>query len=356
VDEKLPMVSIIILNYNGKDFLNECLNSVLNSNYPNFEIILVDNASTDDSIKLAIEKYGSSPTLKIIKNEGNLGFAKGNNVGTSYAKGKYVLFLNDDTVVEPNWLVELVNVMESDAEIGAAQSKLISLGDKKTIDSAGDFVDYYGLSFQRGWGEEDKGQYYQIEEIFSARGAAFIVRSKILAEIGAFDADFFFCYEDIDLSWRIRLNGYKVVFVPKSVVYHIGSASVIASSINVFHIEKNRLLTVLKNMPLTYIAKYNPLTFTLGEIMGDLILKRPALLYARTKAIFWVLTNFKGILCKRLTIQRNFKKIDQKIIDKQMLKTNLAQLLLLFMVQIRLGEKQATKYYFSTCMKNQTNM
>lgn len=328
----------------------------MNSSYPSFEVILIDNASTDDSIKLAKEKYGRSPALIIIKNCANMGFAAGNNVGTTYAKGKYVLFLNNDTVVEPNWLIELVSVMESDAKIGAAQSKLLSLADKKTIDSAGDFVDYYGLSFQRGWGEEDRGQYNRVEEIFSARGAAFIVRNKILSEIGAFDPDFFFCYEDIDLSWRIRLNGHKIVFVPKSIVYHIGSGSIINSSTNVFHIEKNRFFTVLKNNRLSFLVRFNSLSFTLGEIMGDLMLKRPSFLYARTKAVFWVLTNFKGIWCKRQIIQRNIKKIDSKMINNCMLETNLKLLLQLFLAQIQLGEKQATRNYFDSCMKNRSNV
>jgi hypothetical protein len=354
--KNFPLVSIIILNYNGKKFLEFCLRSVLNTHYPNFEVILVDNASTDDSIKLAKERYGNVPVLIIVKNASNLGFAAGNNVGTSYGKGKYILFLNNDTVVEPNWLIELVSVMESDAKIGAAQSKLLSLADKRTIDSAGDFVDYYGLSFQRGsWGEEDSGQYDRIEEIFSARGAALIVRSEILSEIGAFDADFFLSYEDIDLCWRIRLNGYKIVFVPKSRVYHIGSATAISSSVNVFHIEKNRLSTLLKNMPIENLAKYNPLTFTLGEMICDFIFNRPLLLYARIRAILWVLKNFKKIWCKRLLIQGHIKKIDHEMVNEYMLKTNLKLLVLSFLVRIRHGEKQATKYYFSSCMKHRSN-
>jgi hypothetical protein len=351
-----PLVSIIILNYNGKKFLEFCLRSVLNTHYPNFEVILVDNASTDDSIKLAEERYGNVPVLIIVKNDSNLGFAAGNNEGISYGKGEYVLFLNNDTVVEPNWLIELVSVMESDAKIGAAQSKLLSLADKRTIDSAGDFVDYYGLSIRRGsWGEEDKGQYDRIEEIFSARGAALIVRRKILAEIGAFDADFFLSYEDIDLCWRIRLNGNKIVFVPKSRVYHIGGATTISSSVNVFHIEKNRLSTLLKNMPIENLAKYNPLTFTLGEMICDFMFNRPSLLYARIRAILWVLKNFKKIWCKRLLIQRYVKKIDHEMVDEYMLKTNLKLLVLLFLVRIRRGEKQATEYYFRSCMKHRSN-
>jgi len=356
VDKKWPIVSVIILNYNGKIFLNECLTSVLNSSYPNFEVILIDNASTDDSIKLAKERYGNVPVLIIVKNDSNLGFAAGNNEGISYGKGEYVLFLNNDTVVEPNWLIELVSVMESDAKIGAAQSKLLSLADKRTIDSAGDFVDYYGLSIRRGsWGEEDKGQYDRIEEVFSARGAALIVRSKILAEIGAFDADFFLSYEDIDLCWRIRLNGYKVVFVPKSRVYHVGGATTISSSVNVFHIEKNRLSTLLKNTPIENLAKYNPLTFTLGEMICDFMFNRPLLLYARIRAILWVLKNFKKIWCKRLLIQRYVKKIDHEMVNEYMLKTNLKLLVLSFLVRIRHGEKQATEYYFRSCMKHRSN-
>ena len=356
MNQNFPMVSVIILNYNGRNFLVDCLTSVLNSNYPNFEIILVDNASTDNSIKIAEETFGCSPILRIVKNDANLGFAAGNNVGVAYGKGKYVLFLNNDTLVEPNWIIELVSVLENDAKIGAAQSKLISFADKRTIDSAGDFIDYYGLSFRRGsWGETEE-KYARIEEIFSARGAALIVKSQIFAEIHGFDSDFFFCYEDIDLCWRIRINGYKVVFVPKSRVYHIGSASSISTSKNVFHIEKNRLLTLAKNMPLNYLAKYNPLTFTAGEMLGDLMYKRPTLLTARIRAIFWILKNFKAIWCKRLFIEKYIKKIDYKIVTEYMLRTSSKLLFLLFLVQMRIGENQAIKYYFSSCLKNKSTV
>ena len=328
--------------------------SVLKSNYPNFEIILVDNASTDNSIKIIEETFGCSPLLRIVKNNANLGFAAGNNVGVSHSKGKYILFLNNDTLVEPDWLIELVKVMENQATIGAAQSKLISLADKRTIDSAGDFLDYYGLSIRRGsWGD-DEGQYNQIDEIFSARGAALIVKSQILAEIGGFDPDFFLCYEDIDLCWRIKLNGYKIMFVPKSRVYHIGSASTISSSKNVFHIEKNRLFTLLKNMPLYYIVKYNPLTFTAVEIAGDLAFKRPSLLFARIGAVFWVLKNFKKIWIKRLYISGYIKKIDYGTLNQQMLKTNNKLLFSLFIVQMQKGENQAIKYYFSSCLRSRS--
>ena len=349
--KKWPLVSVIILNYNGRNLLDECLKSVLNANYPNLEIILVDNASTDGSIEIIEERYKNVPFLRIIKNASNFGFAAGNNIGVSYAKGKYIVFLNNDTVVEPNWLTELVSVMENDVKIGAAQSKLLSLTDKKSIDSAGDFIDYYGFSIRRGgWGEKDEGQYDRIEEIFSARGAALIVRSKVLAEIGAFDPDFFLGYEDIDLCWRIRLNGYKIVLVPNSRVYHIGSATATSSFLNVFHTEKNRLYTLLKNMSCKYMVKYNPLILTFGQIICDLKFKRPLLLYARIKAILWILKNFKKIWCKRLLIQRSIKKIDHGMVNKYMLKTNPKLLFSFFLVRIRHNEGLSTKYYFKSCM------
>ena len=352
MNEKLPLVSVIILNYNGKRFLNKCLTSVLNSNYSNVEVILVDNASTDDSIKLVKERFGHSPVLIIIKNSTNLGFAAGNNVGLSCSKGKYVVFLNNDTVVEPNWLIELVGVMETNAKIGAAQSKLLSLDNKNFFDSAGDFIDYYGIPIRRGsWGEEDTGQYDRIEEIFSARGAATIVRHKLLKEIGAFDDDFYLNYEDIDLCWRIRLNGYKIVFVPKSKVYHAGGASII-STVGVFYTEKNRITALLKNMSLKYLIKYSPLTFTFCSAISDVMFKRPLFLHVRIKGVLWVLKDFKKTWCKRLLIQRYIKKIDHRMVNEYMLKTNLKLLFFYFLVRIRAGRKQATEYYFRSCMSN----
>jgi GT2 family glycosyltransferase len=171
------MISIVILNFNGKKFLDECLSSVLKSNYPDFEVIFVDNASTDGSVEFVQSNFRGYSNLRIIRNNRNLGFAEGNNVGAKVAKGEYVVFLNVDTKVDPNWLKELVTAMESDESIGAAQSKLLQF-DGRTIDSAGDFINFYGFGWMRGHGEIDRGQFNKIDEIFSARGAAMIVRKK----------------------------------------------------------------------------------------------------------------------------------------------------------------------------------
>src|SRR2546425_1137542 len=175
--DNLPLVSIIILNYNGAKYISQCLKSVLISDYRNFELIIVDNNSSDSSIDI-VESEFSDNRIKVIKSDKNLGFAGGNNLGADYAKGDYFVLLNIDTLVDPKWLSELVSVMESDNAIGAAQPKLLSLDDKTVFDSAGDYLDFFGNSFRRGgdWYEKDKGQYESVHEIFSARGAAMITR------------------------------------------------------------------------------------------------------------------------------------------------------------------------------------
>ncbi|MFX1486628.1 MAG: glycosyltransferase family 2 protein [Promethearchaeota archaeon] len=346
---RLPLVSIIILNYNGRQFLESCLKSVLQSNYPNFEIILVDNASTDNSIMFVKRVFKGNPRLEIIKNPKNLGFAEGNNVGARHAKGKYVILLNNDTIVEPTWLRELVIVMEKHPEVGAAQGKLLLLGNKKVIDSVGDIVDYYGSSIRIGgdWREEDRGQYDYLREIFSARGAAIIIRKKIIDTIGLFDPEFFMSYEDIDLSWRIRLRGYKILFVPKSVIYHVSGGSSPPSFIKKFHNEKNRIVTSVKNQALSFLFRYNPLIPTLGFMIGDLIVrKNPLLLGATLKAIVWVLRNLREIWKKRIHTQESLRGVPHSEVTKYMLKTNFKKLVSLFLMRMIKGERKAAKHYF----------
>jgi len=224
MDSMRPLVSIIVLNYNGMKFLPGCLSTLLNTSYPNFEIIVVDNSSKDGSVDLIKRSFGSSPRLTVQQNERNFGFAEGNNIGARLANGKYIVFLNVDTQTDSEWLTKLVEVMESDESIGAAQNKLL-LFDHSTIDSTGDFINFYGRGWMRGYGEQDKGRYNKADEVFSARGAAMIVKKQVLEEVGYFDPAFFMVCEDIDLSWRIRLRGCKVMFVPKSIVYHFGSGT-----------------------------------------------------------------------------------------------------------------------------------
>ena len=180
------LISVIILNYNGKDYNGKCLTSVFASNYSNYEVIFVDNNSTDDSVRIVESMFGANQRLRVILNGKNLGFAEGNNIGVKYAKGKYLVFLNNDTEVDPSWLLEISKVFSSDRNIAAAQCKLLQLDDRKTLESAGHYIDYFGIAHIRGENEVDLGQYDNVDEIFGATGAAFIVRSDVFNEVKGF--------------------------------------------------------------------------------------------------------------------------------------------------------------------------
>jgi len=321
------MVSVVILNFNGIKFLSKCLDSVLESDYPNFEVIFVDNASTDGSLDFVRSNFCQYSNLKIIQNSRNLGFAEGNNVGANAAKGKYVVFLNNDTEVDLEWLKELVIVMESDKTIGAAQSKLL-LFDRKTIDSAGDFINSYGRGWIRGHEEEDKGQYDRIIEIFSARAAAMIVKKRILRQVSYFDPTFFMICEDMDLGWRVRLNGYKVVFVPKSIVYHFGSGTrkrIQIPAESYYYNTRNSFIMLIKNYDLKNLV-INVITNVLVELTIFLISlpfpSKKTYNLSRLRALSWNLLNFRHIWRKRLKVQYWVRKVPDKQIKKLMVKGN----------------------------------
>lgn len=325
LDTKHPLVSIVILNYNGERYLERCLNSVFSAEYPNFEVIIVDNASTDNSPALFMRLPKREPPLVVIRNPRNLGFAEGNNIGIAVTGGKYVVLLNNDTEVTPDWLNGLVSELERDSSIGAAQSKLLQMRDKACIDSLGDFIDYFGVTFQRGYGEIDAGQYDDACEIFSARGAAMIVRKSVIKQIGVLDPLFFIRCEDIDFSWRIRLRGYRIILVPSSVVYHAGgyATSEIQSSEVLFHSAKNQFMMLFKNYELRNFIKFNPLFQFFGNIFIDIFRrKRPSDIIARLKAICWILSNFRQIYKNRQLVQKAVRKVPDSQIMNFMAKAN----------------------------------
>jgi len=285
------------------------LASVLNSAYPNFEVILVDNGSDDGSVELIEKLFRTDQRLKILKLRKNIGFAAGNNVGIAHCSGNYNVFLNNDTIVDENWLNELVKIMDKGNNIGAAQSKLLDMKNPKKLDSAGDFVNCYGSVYSRGKGENETS-YNQLDTIFSARGAAMIIKSKVLNEVGLFDPSFFMIYEDVDLCWRINLKGYKISYVPKSRVYHFSEAttSKLDYKFPLFHRTKNWFMLMLKNREMKALIRYNPLIYLLGVMTLDLLKRREIeSLLTRLAAVIWVIKNFPQIWSKRLFIQNMLK-------------------------------------------------
>lgn len=324
-----PLVSIIILVYNSLGFIENCMESVLRTDYENIEVIVVDNASNDGSPQYLQEKSGQQKKVTIIHNEVNTGFAEGNNIGARKANGKYLTFLNMDTTVTPHWIDEVLVVMEADDSIGACQSKLLLMKHPEFFDSAGDFIDKYGVMMRRGGDlpEKDRGQYDKVEEIFSARGAAITIRRELFERIGGFDASYFLTYEDIDLCWRVRLSLHKVVFVPKSVVYHYGGFSLAQK--RVFLSTKNWLTTLIKNYELQNLLRV--ITPVVSIVFGtalveSLVKKRPILSLQRVAGLLWVVLNLKLIWAKRLKVQSQIRKIRDFEVMSKMMNTNLTVL------------------------------
>ena len=227
----LPKISIIIVNYNGKELLQKCLESLFKTDYENFEVILVDNNSTDGSIEFVTKNY---PKIIVIKLDSNKGFAEPNNVGAKIAKGEHLLFLNNDTVTSSNFISEMVKVLQKDEQVAICQSLL--LRPNGDVDSSGDFIDKIGIVYN------SKTKIDQIKEVSSARGACMMIRKKIFDKLGGFDEKFFFSFEDVDLGWRSWILGYKVVIAPNSIVYHsVGKTSSKLKSEAAFHGLKNQL-------------------------------------------------------------------------------------------------------------------
>lgn len=308
-----PLVSIIIVNFNGKKNLKNCLNSLLKIDYPNYEIILVDNNSSDDSIEFVKNNF---PKIMIIKLEKNYGFAEPNNIGAKNARGAFLLFLNNDTTVDPNFISELVRVITQNSKIAICQSLLLKPnGD---IDSSGDFVDIYGRAFN------SHNKVTSVQRILSARGASMLINKKIFQELGGFDENFFASFEDVDLGWRACICGYDVMLVPNSIVYHEGSQTIkkISSDL-VFHSTKNNLMLSLVNFEISYALK--SLFTMLFVIMARKLFKvkiikdleQPPPLPSFKNLIHgscWVFKNFKHITEKRKLLNSKRKRSTKELV------------------------------------------
>lgn len=240
-------ISIVIPNYNGYNFIIDCCNSLFRGIFKKFELIIVDNGSDDESCRLIKENY---PEVRIVKLDKNYGFAKAVNEGIKIAKGEYVILLNNDTEVDGKWLLELINCIEKDEKIFSCSSKMINYNHRAKVDDAGD--NYTILGWTRKRGMDKSVNKYNIDcFVFSSCAGAAIYRKKVFDEIGYFDENFFAYMEDVDVSYRAKINGYKNVYCSKAIVYHIGSATS-GSKYNSFKVRlatRNNIYVVYKNMP-----------------------------------------------------------------------------------------------------------
>lgn len=251
--QEFPKVAVVILNWNGRIHLERFLPSVYNSTYPNLEIIVGDNASTDSSVTFLQENF---PLIRIISNDQNYGFAEGYNHIMDKVDADYYILLNSDVEVTPGWIEPAISLMENDKGIAAVQPKLLSYVHKGKFEyagAAGGFIDQYGYPFCRGrifdTVEEDHSQYNENGEIFWASGAALFIRKECWIKAKGFDPRFFAHMEEIDLCWRLKIMGYKIMYCAQSAVYHLGGGTLQSNNPYKTYLNfRNNLLMIRKNM------------------------------------------------------------------------------------------------------------
>jgi len=251
VDQSSPLISVVVLNWNGHQVLESCLNSLYNQTYRPLEMIVVDNASTDGSADLVRQKFQE---VGLIVNEKNLGFGGGNNIGIQASRGRYIMMLNNDTRLDPKCVEELKWSIEKDKRYGACASKILLENRPDTIDGVGIVVCPDGLSFGRGRLQK-RERYDEEEEIFFASDCACLYRREMLEDIGLYDEDFFAYADETDMGWRAQLAGWKCTYSPRAIVYHLHSVSSGGriSSFKAFLVERNRIWVALKNFPISLI-------------------------------------------------------------------------------------------------------
>ncbi|HTY91756.1 MAG TPA: glycosyltransferase family 2 protein [Methanocella sp.] len=259
-----PLASVIVVNYNGRQYLKRCLDSLLRQTYPNVEIILVDNGSSDGSVELVSTGY---PVVKVVANGRNLGFAPANNVGIRASRGELVATLNNDTEAAPEWLEALAEEMLADPSIGMCASRMLRMDDPTIIDSTGICISRSGACWDRGMFEKDAGQYEAKDEVFGPCAGAALYRKSMLDEVGLFDEDFVSYMEDTDLAFRGRLAGWKCVYVPKAVVRHVhGGTAGYVSDYTVYYGNRNIVWYALKDYPPGLLLTSLP--FIVGRSLG----------------------------------------------------------------------------------------
>jgi hypothetical protein len=302
--------------------LEDCLDSVLKTSYSNFEVLFVDNASTDGSVDFVTKRFSAYKNLRVVQNEKNYGFTEGNNKGIKEAKGKYLAILNNDTKVNPDWLSELVKVAQN-PQIAAVQSQLLVMNKPNVLDSAGGLVDYYGYHYEIGRGEEPS-KYTQSREVFYGKGASLLMKREVLDKTGLFDPTLFMYFDEVDLCWRILLGNYKVVYAPASVVYHASGSttSTLQLRTRLYFYTRNHIVVLLKNYNLANAFKAIAVSilFEARNMIRFLAKREPLVSVSIFEALLWNVCRLKQTWKQRQIVQSRVRKVPDEAIRRQMLK------------------------------------
>ena len=296
---KKRMVSIIILNYNGEKFLENCLESIIRETNQSYEIIVVDNNSPDKSGEKFSKKYQK---CNFILNKENVGVSEGLNIGIRNAKGKFVVLLNNDLIVAPKWLEHLFDAHEIYGN-GLYQPKFLKMNDRSVLDSAGNLISIFGFGFSREKGKKDTLQYNAIEEIGFAAGTCLFCTKEIFDKVGLFDEKLFAYNEDLDLGWRARLLNFKSYYVPKSIVYHHGSAQWKWSGEKFYLLERNRWIVLLSNYNIKTILKLLPSLLIIEMVL--------LVFFTKKRMLKKKLRSYGGIIQFTNHIRRRRKQINK---------------------------------------------
>jgi len=271
---KSPRVTVAIPNWNGARFLPSCLDSLRAQTFRKFDVVIVDNGSTDESLELLARNYAE---VRLVRWAANRGVAAAFNEGVRQCRGEMLALLNNDMELDPGWLQALVDALDADPSAGAAAAKILFI-DRKTINSAGDLYRRDGVPGNRGVHEVDEGQYDRSEYVFGASGGASLFRRRLFDEIGFFDERLVSYCEDVDWAWRMQLAGYRCLYVPDAVAYHWGSATG-GGALASYYCGRNFIRVLLKNLPASVLRRH------WGAILGrELGLALEALRHGREPA------------------------------------------------------------------------
>lgn len=305
-----PKVSIITVNFNGRNFLDAFFASLKNLDYPDIEVIFSDNASSDGSVEYVRQNY---PGVRIIENKANLGFCVANNEAAGAARGDYLFFLNNDTKIDPTAVSVLVEAMEADKTIGICGCKMLSYDGKKYFHE-GIGLDIFGYPIARG-------------PLFYVEGSALMISKELFLRVRGFDSKYFMFHEDVDLAWRVWLYGYKVTACSRAVVYHMLGASAggnikdgqyKSTFLRRYLSERNNIRTLLKNYGTCFFILFFPwyVFVNLIEVFLFLVLGKPKVVLCYIDAYLWNIRNIKDTLRERFDIQRQRKISDSVIMGK----------------------------------------
>jgi len=347
LENSLPTVSIIIINYNGRYFLKNCLKSLNEISYPRdkVEIILVDNASTDGSVEYVKRNF---PQVRVLRLNRNFGFTGGANRGASIARGEYLLFLNNDTIVDKNWLLELITAILTDDRIAICGSRVLSMRNHSDIGSIG-FLNMVGGALLLPHHKGLEGKMYHF--VGSIHGASILIKKKVFSELSGFEDDYFMYSDEVDLCHRAWLYGYYVAYCPRSIVYHYegGTANTskiyqrgilcsrLSSSFRIYYGNRNSMVNMIKNLEFINVVKGLIISGIYFLIQLSMLLRSSRVrdIILLLKAYAYPIRHLKSTLKKRFFIQRRRRISDHELMSNGLMLSSSSFIKLIYFLMWR---------------------